>query len=1549
MFRNTEELLQDPIGNSVLYYQNGWLGAKTIRKSFGYWMMYKMAPSVIKEVFRKEEIRELPYQAASERLYLSGRLGISVWARCVKEWIRFKTEKKAPKTPAAAKTVQCPEQERVLGQIREKYEAFGKDRNRVWIFDAGSRFLGNPKWLFLYVSKYRQDILACWMSDSAETVNRILGLGFYALCYGTREAETVKDMAGVFVVENVKEHIPSGLENVKMLNLFHGVGCKRIERNQPNEYFSDKLAGKYTRYNSFYLNRQLLLVTSPFIEKDFKFQIGVDEDKLIRAGYPRCIYQQYLEPVHTFERNLSQEKGLPESTKLIVYAPTYRYTGVQYFFNKAIPSMERLNDVLQKKSLLLIMKFHPFMEEDPQYIAAKEMEGDYSNIIFWNNEDDFYEIMDQMDLAIVDYSSIFTDFVAAGINHFIRYVFDYEEEKDNLDLMYDYYKVTAGKICSDFEMLLESIAHYDMEMDLGELGRIRQLYWEYSDRNSFDRIIQKTLDYKVVKKELPVLYSYDVFDTVFTRKVLSPEGIFFYVRGKMESVPDLAYPNILVKRYPEIRSSCEANVRFRKNRTMKNDWDRREIYFDEIFENMKQVYGLDDEQCSRLKEWELEAELDNVLPLEERVAEIKEHLMKGDDVVFISDMYLPKEHIRKMLLKADAAFGEIPLYVSSEYGVQKTTGKLFLTVYNSIGFYKYGEWIHCGDNVYADQTQPGKLGIRTRLVRRCEFNEYEEKLVKALNSYDGYLIAGNLARFRHEHIKEKEIFARNYAAFYFIPYVSWVLRDAVKRGYQRLYFISRDGYHLKRIADELIRKEDYPIQTSYLYASRKTWRIPSFIDAIDDDFFSSFGDFAEISSMEGFLKAAQLNETQFKAMFPEQEKYLEQDCLSSLEKDNLVEVLHTSEAYHKYLLGVARDKRKLVDEYLLQEMNFEETFAIVEYWGRGYTQDCFVRLVEDLLRRKREVPFYYVRSINITSGTSIRYNYSANTTSLLFVEALFSNIFYKSIGNYRTGQDGRVIPVIEDRVYDKELFEAMECYLPEMCSVITEAGNSDREQTERTLFDFALNYYAGHHRDAVLADCLAPLMDAVAVNGEMIQYAPKIGVRDMENIRRGANSVFRSRDSFLSYMQSTNEIQKVMEELYQGKKNLFDSRMKLNLSQIDTERKIEERQRKYENAALKMQELYEKNVAKQKVSPYRFLIVTSNYDGEEFYSIKRELEKERLIDVFVLPISNATCSDIEMREIASARYILTSSHIDLLSMLQIRRETEVIQIMNIAFPYIKIGLSRWYKIRKERDYAALKLRNQYSYLPVASEHMIPTIVDAYGLKNNASCLTMGSCVSDVYFSSEYKKSAEAKLKKLLHGMAGRKKIIAYLPLHRYRNAACKYLQLLNIRRLLELLGNEYIVLFMPEERSRKDIPEEYFNIAGVYDFVHEMTIREQMVVADIIVGDYRHTFFEASLLNKPVFCTAADYREVEKGSQVYCPYAEVQAGPIVHDADELAAMIQELHSYDERMQKRFREHYLGSCKGDAGRQLVQYIKEKMESEITLCKRNSHGTVEKDIL
>ena len=54
----------------------------------------------------------------------------------------------------------------------------------------------------------------------------------------------------------------------------------------------------------------------------------------------------------------------------------------------------------------------------------------------------------------------------------------------------------------------------------------------------------------------------------------------------------------------------------------------------------------------------------------------------GEDVVLISDMYLPKELIVKMLGKVSEKIAKLPLFLSSEYKVQKTTARLYFEVYN---------------------------------------------------------------------------------------------------------------------------------------------------------------------------------------------------------------------------------------------------------------------------------------------------------------------------------------------------------------------------------------------------------------------------------------------------------------------------------------------------------------------------------------------------------------------------------------------------------------------------------------------------------------------------------------------------------------------------------------------------------------------------------------------------------------------------------------------------------------------------------------------------
>ena len=61
-------------------------------------------------------------------------------------------------------------------------------------------------------------------------------------------------------------------------------------------------------------------------------------------------------------------------------------------------------------------------------------------------------------------------------------------------------------------------------------------------------------------------------------------------------------------------------------------------------------------------------------------------------------------------------------------------------------------------------------------------------------------------------------FVISFVSLCFVPYVDWVLRDAERRGYKTLYFISRDGHHLKRIADAIIDERNLDIKTKYIYS-----------------------------------------------------------------------------------------------------------------------------------------------------------------------------------------------------------------------------------------------------------------------------------------------------------------------------------------------------------------------------------------------------------------------------------------------------------------------------------------------------------------------------------------------------------------------------------------------------------------------------------------------------------------------------------------------------------------------------------------------------------
>lgn len=1015
------------------------------------------------------------------------------------------------------------------------------ERNKkIWIYNAGSSFSGNPKWMFLYMKEKHPEIKGIWLTYDHTTTYHIRKLGYKAYLFDSATGKKYMKQAGVYVVNQVKEIIQPELYGITMLNLWHGVGCKTVEQKVDFGFLRERIIKKYICNNKFYQESQLFLVTSPLMEEHFIKQCGLSDKQLVRAGYPCC---QKMDWVKSFDHDIRKKQGMGSDAKIVMYCPTYRDGNQLDFFGTAIPDMEQLIAVLKANNILLIMKLHPQMIKDSQYVAAKNKYSDCPNVLFWDNLYDIYEIFDQIDTAIIDYSSIFYDLLAAGVPNYIRYMFDIDD-KDNLrDFVFDVKEMTCGTMCESFDALLNELSKVGSakQEDQEKKAHIKDLFWSY-DIDSCEKIFNACMEHNALCVEDKVLHSYDIFDTVIKRKCLSPVGVFAYVSQKLNS-SEVEFPAFIKAKYRYVRMGCESNAReyVKKSLHVRSD-KRTEITFDMIFDRMKELYALNNEQIDLLKKWELECELETVVANNDIVEEIKALVDKNEKVVFISDMYLPKEFIAKLINKVAPELSNIPLFVSSDIGSQKTTRGLYLDVFKLLDTYDFTEWVHNGDNANADQKQPELLGIKTRLIDKINWEVYEQKYLTANFTYDAYCCAAVMRRLKYEAKNDVELatldkhywdITYNNVAAWLVPYVAWAVEDAYKKNVNTLYFISRDGYLLKLIADEVIRKKNIDIKTKYIYGSRKAWRIPSYIESVDDDFFEAHGHIADITDYNSLLEALRLDNNSFLEMLPELSYVSKLKYIKESDLKQVREILKSSVTYRKHILEIAKKERPIVLDYLKQEIDFNEKFVFVEYWGRGYTQECLGRLLREI-KPDTDNAFYYIRSIYFSDDKNIRYNMSNDTGSLVMTEAIFANTPYKTIVNYERTSNG-IVPIIKDNEYcNKELQQALEIGLVKFVDKLYDICFVDEDACLHALSQFGISHYRSNKRADVYVNVLAKLVDSVAINGEPREFAPPLKLKDFY-MKLRYNEYMRTRNIDISIARSSKFYKKLY-RLYRKKK-----------------------------------------------------------------------------------------------------------------------------------------------------------------------------------------------------------------------------------------------------------------------------------------------------------------------------------------------------------------------------------------------------------------------------
>lgn len=185
------------------------------------------------------------------------------------------------------------------------------------------------------------------------------------------------------------------------------------------------------------------------------------------------------------------------------------------------------------------------------------------------------------------------------------------------------------------------------------------------------------------------IVSFDIFDTLLTRPYEKPTDLFVELEHRFH-MPGFAQERICAEKNAREKYSAQEEI------TMK-----------QIYEMIKSDYRIMEK-----REMEMERE---VLKARKDLKELYEEAIRQNKrIIIISDMYMSKNILEQIL--REKTYGKFEkIYVSSEIGYTKASGRMFEYVLEDIGC-KAEQVLHIGDNLWSDGNACRKKKMDTLLT-----------------------------------------------------------------------------------------------------------------------------------------------------------------------------------------------------------------------------------------------------------------------------------------------------------------------------------------------------------------------------------------------------------------------------------------------------------------------------------------------------------------------------------------------------------------------------------------------------------------------------------------------------------------------------------------------------------------------------------------------------------------------------------------------------------------------------------------------------------------
>ena len=367
-----------------------------------------------------------------------------------------------------------------------------------------------------------------------------------------------------------------------------------------------------------------------------------------------------------------------------------------------------------------------------------------------------------------------------------------------------------------FRVTMEGYKAYDFDYVLKKLvSDSRKTESQQEDTNAAARE-------KIEKAEI---ICFDIFDTIITRKTLSPEDAM------------KAWGKYICKRFPEIPHDI-AELRA----TVQWDHPTADIY--EIYDLMKEMTGLSEEQADTLLKSELEFE-NKLLIRRNAVCELLEFAVQnGKEVYLISDTYYTEKMLRELLTELGIK-GYSRIFASCDQKKTKYDG-LFALVENEAGEGK--TFLMIGNDVMADMYWGKKSGYEICHIPSPTDIAMNTGWKTAIELADGLAERGLLGIVISEIFNDPfgstdalkmnasdrlSRFTVSACAPVIIGYTIWLINMLKKEEHDRILFSSRDGYILQKIYRLFLEKITYAAglpEDMYFYISRHA----AFLTCMDD-------------------------------------------------------------------------------------------------------------------------------------------------------------------------------------------------------------------------------------------------------------------------------------------------------------------------------------------------------------------------------------------------------------------------------------------------------------------------------------------------------------------------------------------------------------------------------------------------------------------------------------------------------------------------------------------------------------------------------------------